>query len=176
MPTGSSRSGNTSRGRPAEPLPTTDGPCAAESAGLDLTRAVSHLRSRGLRLTRLKQAVLEQFADGSCAFSADDLAERMGLAGDLSPLYRCLSSLEETGVLTHFYLDDGSRRYDPADAFGRHHHHLVCVSCAGIERLETCGLERDLAARASASGFELRDHSLTLRGVCPICRAKERTP
>jgi Fur family ferric uptake transcriptional regulator len=150
----------------------TNGSGCGKGRGLDLDRAVLHLRGQGLRLSRLKQAVLEQFAGGDCALSAEELAERIGLHGDLSPLYRCLAALEAAGVLSHLYLDDGSRRYDPHETFDHHHHHLVCDSCSAIERLDICGLEEDLQARALASGFELRDHSLTLHGVCPECRAK----
>ena len=141
-----------------------------DAVSLDLDAAVCHLRGQGLRLTKLKRAVLEEFTGGSCGFSAEELAERIGQSGDLSPLYRCLASLESAGVLTHFYLDDGSRRYDPADGFGTHHHHLVCVECAGIERMDGCGLTNDLARQAAASGFVLQDHSVTLRGLCPACR------
>lgn len=140
---------------------------------LDLEAAVAHLRTRGLRLSRLKRAVLDQFAGGDCAFSAEDLAARIRLEGDLSPLYRCLASLEGAGVLTHFYLDDGSRRYDPSEAFGRHHHHLVCVSCLGIQRVEGCGLTTEVARQAQAAGYVVQDHDLTLRGLCPACQRLE---
>ncbi len=140
---------------------------------LDLEAAVAHLRARGLRLSRLKRAVLDQFAAGGCAFSAEELAACIRLEGDLSPLYRCLASLEGAGVLTHFYLDDGSRRYDPSEAFGRHHHHLVCVNCSGIIRVEGCGLKREVARQAQAAGYLVQDHDLTLRGLCPACRRRE---
>lgn len=140
---------------------------------LDLDAAVAHLRARGLRLSRLKRAVLGQFAGGGCGFSAEELAARIHLEGDLSPLYRCLASLEGAGVLTHFYLDDGSRRYDPSETFGRHHHHLVCVNCFGIQRVEGCGLKTEVARQAEAAGYVVQDHDLTLRGLCPDCQRRE---
>lgn len=163
------RSTDRREGESTQP-PRRSSPSPHPVAALDLEGAVSHLRSQGLRLSRLKRAVLEEFTRGSCGFSAEELAERIGLNGDVSPLYRCLASLEGAGVLTHFYLDDGSRRYDPADRFGAHHHHLVCVQCAGIERMDGCGLTSDVARQAEASGFTLRDHSIMLRGLCPACR------
>ncbi|MCL5942071.1 MAG: transcriptional repressor [Actinobacteria bacterium] len=138
--------------------------------GLDMGRIASDLREKGLRLTRLKRAVLRQFADGACAFTAEELGMRIGITGDLSPLYRCLASLEDAGVLTHLYLDEGFRRYDLADAYGRHHHHLLCTGCASVERIE-CGLaEHHVARPAHEQGYVLRDHHLVLRGLCPNCQ------
>lgn len=132
--------------------------------------AVEALRERGLRLTPLKRAVLETFERGDCALTAEEIGVRVGVGVDLSPLYRCLASLEEAGILTHFYVADGSRRYDPADEYGIHHHHLVCLNCAGVSRVEGCALSHEIAAEASALGYVVRDHEVVLKGLCPGCR------
>jgi Fe2+ or Zn2+ uptake regulation protein len=111
--------------------------------------------------------------DGGCAFTAEEIGDRMGLGGERSALYRCLASLEEVGILTRLYLDDDCRRYDVADGFGAHHHHLVCTRCAAVERLEGCLLDRAATSRLSHRGFLVRDHQLVLRGLCPDCRRGE---
>ena len=122
-----------------------------------------------MRLTRLKRDVLHAFAAGDCALTAEEIAARVGLVTDLSPLYRCLASLEEAGILTHFYLGDGWRRYDPADEFGSHHHHLVCEECAGVSRIDGCLLAGGATAEATARGYRVHDHEVVLKGVCPQC-------
>lgn len=138
-----------------------------------LAEAVSALRGRGLRLTRLKRGVLEAFGGGDCALTAEDIGARVGVGGDLSPLYRCLASLEDAGILTHFYGADGARRYDPADEFGGHHHHLVCLNCAGVARVDGCALGHEIAAEASALGYVVSEHEVVLKGICPECRGAE---
>lgn len=145
-------------------------PHAAEGHAFRLADAVATLRGRGLRLTPLKRAVLETFQSGDCALTADEIGARVGVGIDRSPLYRCLASLEDAGILTHFYGADGARRYDPADEFGIHHHHLVCLNCSGVTRVEGCALGREIAAEATALGYEVREHEVVLKGLCPACR------
>jgi len=117
--------------------------------------------------------VLETFATGDCALTAEEIGVRVGVGVDLSPLYRCLAALEDAGILTHFYGSDGARRYDPADEFGAHHHHLVCLNCSGVTRVEGCGLGQEIAAEAAALGYDVRDHEVVLKGLCPACRDRE---
>jgi len=143
---------------------------------MDLAHAADTLHHNGLRLTRLKRAVLQQFIDGGCAFTAEEIGDRMGLGGDRSALYRCLASLEHVGILTHLYLNDDCRRYDLADGFGAHHHHLVCTECAAVERLDGCLLDGAAAGRLANTGFLVHDHQLVLRGLCPECRRRTDTP
>jgi Fur family ferric uptake transcriptional regulator len=140
----------------------------------DMSGAIRALRRHGQRLTPLKRAVLEQFSGPDCAFTVEELGARLDLRGDLSPLYRCLAALEQAGILTHLYLDDGCRRYDVADAFGDHHHHMVCTDCSAIVRVDGCVLAADATARLDVGGFEVNDHQVTLRGVCAPCRGGGR--
>jgi len=143
-------------------------------ATFNIDRALGALRERGRRSTKLKRAVLRSFMGGDCALTAEEIADRIGVGTELSPLYRCLSSLEEAGVLTHLYLGDGGRRYDLADEFGGHHHHLVCEKCSRIARIDGCILGGDAAAEAvaeaAAQGYVMSDHEIVLRGVCAGCR------
>jgi Fur family ferric uptake transcriptional regulator len=143
---------------------------------MDLAHATDTLHNHGLRFTRLKRAVLQQFTDGECAFTAEEIGDRMGLGGERSALYRCLASLEEVGILTRLYLDDDCRRYDVADGFGAHHHHLVCTACAAIQRFDGCLLDGAATSRLSTTGFLVRDHQLVLRGLCPQCRRGADAP
>ncbi len=142
----------------------------SRSSTFDIDRLVDALRERGLRSTTLKRAVLRTFETGGCAFTAEEIGSRIGLGADLSALYRCLASLEEAGILTHVHLGDGGRRYDLADEFGGHHHHLVCETCSRVTRLEGCVLTRDVAAEAATLGHTVRDHEILLKGVCADCR------
>ncbi|MBU2604130.1 MAG: transcriptional repressor [Actinobacteria bacterium] len=132
--------------------------------------AIQTLRAHGRRLTSLKRTVLEQFAGTDCALTVEDIGARVGVSSDLSPLYRCLASMEEAGVLTHLYLADRVRRYELADEFGgHHHHHHVCVQCSGVTRIEGCGLTESMDDRAAAAGCVVQDHVVVLKGICSRC-------
>lgn len=136
----------------------------------EVGRVIGALRERGLRSTALKRAVLGAFEAGDCALTVEDIGSRIGGGTDLSPLYRCLASLEEAGVLTHFYLGDGGRRYDLTDEFGGHHHHLVCENCSRVTRIDGCALARDVTTEVTTRGHVVRGHELVLKGVCAECR------
>ena len=112
------------------------------------------LRARGLRLTHLKRAVLAEFAKSERPLSAEELAARLEGGGDPSPVYRCLASLEEAGIVSHLYLGDGSRRWALSEEFGGHHDYLVCADCAAIEPLAHCALGDAIAERVGKRGFQ----------------------
>lgn len=141
----------------------------SSSDSFNVERALDVLRDRGLRATTLKRAVLKAFESGDCALTAEEIGARVRADADLSPLYRCLASLEEAGILVHFYLADGGRRYDLADEFGSHHHHLVCEECAEVTRIDGCGLSDRATAEFAARGFVIRHHEIVLKGICPDC-------
>lgn len=133
------------------------------------------LHARGLRLTRLKQAVLAQFVKDGRPLSAEELSARLEGGGDPSPVYRCLASLEEAGIVSHMYLADGSRRWALSEEFGGHHDYLVCADCAAIEPLAHCALGDAIAERVGKRGFRLLDHQVILTGVCSECQASGET-
>jgi Fur family ferric uptake transcriptional regulator len=145
-------------------------PDMSDNTSFSVEKAIAALRERGLRATAMKRAVLGAFETGDCALTAEDIAARIGVDADLSPLYRCLASLEEAGILVHFYLEGGSRRYDLADEFGSHHHHLVCERCSEVTRVDGCGWNEQAAAEAASQGYLIRNHDVVLKGVCPECR------
>ena len=47
--------------------------------------------------------------------------------------------------------------------------HLLCDSCGDLADLPVVGLIRDIE---SAIGTEVRGYTLTIRYICPKCRAK----
>lgn len=136
--------------------------------GLDLEATVDYLHRHGLRITPLKRSVLEEFSN-TCALSAEDLGDSLQIQGDPSPLYRCLASLEEVGVLTHFCLQDGSRRWDPTDAFTDRHYHVVCTACSRITSIPEEGIYEEIVRQTQDCGYRVRGRQLIVHGVCPEC-------
>lgn len=136
---------------------------------LDLEAVGRELRAHGLRLTRLKRRVLRALA-GQPMLSAEQLGGKLGLGTDLSPLYRCLASLEEADIVSHLYLDDGSRHYALAEPFGGHQDIIICKRCAAVRELADCCLSERATRAAGRDGFLVESHQVILRGLCPSCR------
>jgi len=70
---------------------------------------------------------------------------------------------------------DEYARYELAEEFsGRHHHHLVCVSCGAVEDFEVPrrvekGLADAMGRLITDSGFRAEAHRLDLLGTCARC-------
>ncbi len=143
---------------------------------LDIDEVGRRLHERGLRLSRLKLAVLGELARDDLPLTAEEIAVRIGGETDPSPLYRCLSSLEEGGIAVRFYLSDGSRRWALSQALGGHHDYFICADCSTIERLADCALGDAAEQAAAARGASLLDHQVILRGICPSCRPHDDPP
>ena len=119
------------------------------------------LRSAGHRITAQRRAVLRALALMGCACGAEDVharARRIYPRLGLVTVYRTLAALVREGLAQTVQLDDG-----------RHHHHLVCLSCGSIARLEACALGR-LQSAGLRRGFRVTAHRLELFGYCQDCQ------
>src|SRR5437667_10870542 len=102
------------------------------------------LRTGGHRITARRRAVLRALAMMGCACGAEDVlarARRIYPRLGLVTVYRTLAALVREGLAQTVQLDDGLVRYELRDD-GRHHHHLVCLSCGSTGRLRAWSLGR----------------------------------
>ncbi len=136
---------------------------------IDFQEVSRRLRARGMRLTGLKRATLAELAESELPLSADELVQRLEGTEDPSPIYRCLASLEEAGIVCHLYLGETPRRWALSENLGGHHDYLVCEECASVEVLADCALGDAVVQRVSDRGFTLLDHQVILTGICPTC-------
>jgi Fe2+ or Zn2+ uptake regulation protein len=93
---------------------------------------------------------------------------------NLSSVYRALRLFETLNIVRRVALGKGAPRYELADGYRDHHHHLVCDRCGRIEDVTTCpveagGLTRQIQRR---TGFAVRSHVLELFGLCRSCRRR----
>jgi Fe2+ or Zn2+ uptake regulation protein len=142
-----------------------------QSPDFDIDRAAEHLRAQGRRLTRLKRDVLLGLAEEHVA-TAEILGRRLGMGSDLSPLYRCLASLEEASIATHLYLGDDSRHYILQEPYGPHRDYMVCTNCSTVEELSCC-VDDAVVKEIGRRGFEVQNHQLVLHGLCSTCRGAQ---
>lgn len=155
-------------------------------AGVAVPAPASHARhaiptamaSRGLRLTGPRQAVVEALVDHAAPMSVAEIAERLkGRRINLVSIYRSVNLLCELGLLRVVDTAKGKQRFELAEQFTGHHHHLVCEVCGSVEDLDGCLLE-DAALNAMRQrvrrlrSFRLTGHDLKLVGVCKRCDSR----
>jgi Fur family ferric uptake transcriptional regulator len=135
------------------------------------------LTRRGYRLTRPRQAVLDVLATGREPRTVAQIHRGLGAErANLVSVYRTVKLLGEIGLVRATDATDGQRRYELAEPFTSHHHHLICRRCGHIEDLEGCLLEARVLGRLGRQvrqthRFRVTDHELRFFGVCVRCDA-----
>jgi len=128
------------------------------------------LKKHGLKNTRQRQVVLEEFARTKSALSQPDLEKRLKGEMDRVTLYRILNSFQESGIL-HSIMDlHGTANYAVCSAFcsADHHQdehvHFNCTKCEKIYCLET-----KVPNVRIPTSFKSAHTSLTVTGLCNSC-------
>ena len=133
------------------------------------------LRSSGVRLTSVRERILQIICTFEGHFRAEDLAARLRRTGtpvSLVTVYRNLPLLERTGVIRRTCITGGAASYERTWQ-SRHHDHLICTRCGKVVEFEYRAIDVLQEVAAAEHGFQLTSHHLELLGLCPACRAKE---
>ncbi|MFQ5748604.1 MAG: Fur family transcriptional regulator [Planctomycetota bacterium] len=136
-----------------------------------LRRFEVHLRSKGLRVTRPRQTILELAWSTHGHFTAEDIfqwARKKELAIARATVYRTLALLVEGGFLAP--LDSGRGQLLYEHILGhKHHDHMICLRCGRIVEFRSPEIERLQDEAAAGHGFHILHHSLILEGMCGTC-------
>ena len=121
------------------------------------------------RQTKQMQAIRDAFAHAARPLSIDELHELA--ARDITSLgqrtvYRAVRKLEDAGEIVSVPVPGSADRYELASAASTHHHHFHCTGCDRYFDIHGCpgGL-----SKLVPEGFKLKDHDLTLSGLCASC-------
>ena len=131
------------------------------------------LRSRGLRVTRPRLAVLEILADNRGHLDVEEIAELVRARLDsvsTQAVYDVLSALSRVGL---------ARRIEPAGSpahfegrVGDNHHHVVCRGCGVIADVDCALGEAPCLDPSQSHGFVIDEAEVTFWGLCPDCQAR----
>ena len=147
-------------------------------AGQAAERLRAFLRSRGLRMTGEREALVRAALGRRRHFTLEELVEEAvghDARASRATVYRSLPILIEAGILQPVLVSDEPRRFELA--LGRRHHdHLLCRSCGRVVEFRSSAIE-DLQLRVAARhGFRLTSHVHELVGDCADCRRAGRKP
>jgi Fur family ferric uptake transcriptional regulator len=128
------------------------------------------LRSRQLRATPARIAVMQALREAQAPVTHADLAEQLVPAGfDKATVFRNLSDLTDEGLLLRTELGDHVWRFELANL--QHpdqnkHPHFVCWSCGRVQCLEPLELTAGSKRRTQEIG-EVSE--ILLKGECQTC-------
>ena len=133
------------------------------------------LRESGLKATLPRLKILELFQHSDVRhLSAEDvyrLLMQEQIDVGLATIYRVLMQFAEAKILLRRQFE-GERAVFELNA-SEHHDHMVCMDCGGVEEFIDHAIEERQMLVAKQHGFKLRDHSLSLFGVCKTCAERK---
>jgi Fur family transcriptional regulator, stress-responsive regulator len=131
------------------------------------------LRSRGLRVTRPRLAVLEVLDTNPGHLDVEQITIKVrGRLDSVSvqAVYDVLGALSRAGL---------ARRIEPAGSparferrAGDNHHHVVCRGCGAIADVDCAVGRAPCLDPSQAHGYELDEAEVTFWGLCPACQAR----
>lgn len=127
------------------------------------------LRTRGLRATPSRLAVLELLRAGDSPVSHGEVADRLAAQPwDRATIYRNLTDLSECGLARRTDVGDHVWRFEAVTAeHDGAHPHFVCTECGTVE----CLPEIELAVRRAKAPRAVRQRQVEVhvRGLCDAC-------
>ena len=126
------------------------------------------LKSSGLKATLPRIKILELFQQSTQRhLTAEDVYKLLLNDGSdigLATVYRVLMQFEQAGILARNHFEAGKAVFELNE--GKHHDHLVCVSCGRVEEFFDPEIEKRQQQIAAERGYKLHDHALSLYVVC----------
>ena len=131
------------------------------------------LRSRGLRVTRPRLAVLDVLDDNPGHLDVEQITTRVRQRLDtvsVQAVYDVLGALSRAGL---------ARRIEPAGSpalyerrAGDNHHHVVCRGCGRIADVDCTVGQAPCLDPAQTHGYVVDEAEVTFWGLCPDCQAR----
>jgi Fur family ferric uptake transcriptional regulator len=143
-----------------------------QRASQDFGDVLGLLRSRGLRMTPQRRAIVSEVMRTAGHISPTAVARKV--QGEMpgvnaSTVYRTLTLLEEVGVLQHSHLESGAEYHRRAEA---QHVHLTCSRCGAEDSLSMQEAERMKGLIVRHHGFQPDLTHFAISGLCAGCAGK----
>lgn len=138
---------------------------------VDFGEVMDLLRSRGLRMTPQRRAIVSEVmrTQGHIAPTAVARQVQSEMPGvNASTVYRTLTLLEEVGVLQHSHLESGAEYHKADEA---QHVHLTCSHCGRDDALSIREAVKLATLIRAHHGFEADLTHFAITGLCADCAA-----
>jgi Fur family ferric uptake transcriptional regulator len=130
------------------------------------------LARHGVRLTRLRLAVLEILGAAPRALRAPEILETLRLSRSVNKVtvYRILEDCTSRGILRRLAVDERGALYELACEHNPPHPHFQCRTCREVQCLEPVPLERMWSEIQGPLGNRVDHIDIRVAGVCRKCR------
>ena len=132
----------------------------------------SYLSTQGLKSTRQREIILDEFLRAGEHLSTEDLYLRLRREHPhigYATVHRTLKLFAECGIAEPRHFGDGQTRYE-SSADEEHHDHLICTVCGAIVEFENPQIEALQESVARQHGFRILRHRMELYGCCRQCQ------
>ena len=132
-------------------------------------RLNAFIKSKGLRKTPQRDAIVKAIFDNGEHFTAEELWERISHSDHLlsrATMYRTISLLVEAKLLHQVDLGKEHKTYDPNFLNRPDHNHLICVDCGKILEFEDANVETLTDCLTRRLGFLPAKQSLRIEASC----------
>ena len=140
----------------------------------EINQVVKKLRSKGVRITPQRVAMLEFLAIVDTHPTAEEILTELTREYpqvSVATVYNNLNLFIKEGVVKELMYGDSASRYD--FDLGQHYH-AVCDVCGKVVDLYYPILDDVEKAAEQLTGFKVRGHRMEVYGVCPDCQKKEK--
>jgi Fur family transcriptional regulator, ferric uptake regulator len=128
------------------------------------------IRASGGRITRIRKEIVQTFLDTDCLMSQTDILVSLNilkLYPNRSTIFRELLFLTKNSITVKITISGVDYYEIPKD----HHHHLVCLGCNSISKVEIGNhLKKQEKQIAKQNKFNIINHSLEFYGYCRECQ------
>ncbi len=138
-----------------------------------LERLDTFIRSKGLRKTPQRDAIVAVAFSNDEHFTADELYDRVkakNLGASRATVYRTLNLLQEAGLLREIDLGGSETTYDPNFLDKPSHNHLICVDCGKVLEFEDSHIELLNDCITRRLGFRPKSQALRIEACCEKLR------
>lgn len=138
-----------------------------------------YLRTKGKRLTREREIIVEEVFSSHEHFDADDIIARVTHRSDgrrvsRSTVYRALADMEDAGLIRKVARPHGADVYEHDYGYPQHDH-MICDQCGDLIEFRNQEISDLIDKIVSQNGFLKTGHRLEVYGTCEKCRRpKER--
>lgn len=134
------------------------------------------IKKVGGRVTKNRKAILATLKNDNCLMSKKDIVRHLHKKKyfpDRTTIYRELTFLTKNGFVLKNNIS-GVDYYEMPDA---HHHHLVCLDCKCVERVDMQNhLNRHEKIIEKHHRFRIVSHTLEFFGYCKNCQKASKKP
>ena len=132
------------------------------------------LKKNGEKFTIQREIILETLYNSDEHLTPEALhqliqKEHPELKTGIATIYRTLSRLEESDIVTSLSFGAQGKKYELGAK--DHHDHMICTECGEITEFLDEEIEKRQEIIAKEFGFEIKDHSMQIYGLCKNCQS-----